>query len=145
MSKFVPLSEQESARTGFTHVLNLKVTGAGTGDIATVGAVQNITAVPIGTVCQSVGVDVKQVFTGMTTPTLDVAFANTGTGGTNILAAASLSAANNAVVANPTAAVTTASQFITVRNNGSVASASAGEVNVYLRLVDITAGRNTFP
>ena len=141
--KIIPLSQDEGARTGFNTVINLKVTGSGTGDIATVGAILNITAVPIGTVCQAAGVDVKTAFTGMTTPTLDVGFANTGTGATNIVSATSLSAATF-TVANPTAAVTTASQFLTVRNNGSVAVASAGEANVYLRLVDLTAGRNSF-
>jgi hypothetical protein len=141
--KIIPLAGEEAARSGWNTVINLKVTATGVGDIATAGAIANVTAAAIGTICQCAGVDVKTTFAGMTTPTLDVGFANTGTGATNIVNATSLSAVTT-TVANPTAAVTTASQFLTVRNNGSVASATAGEANVYLRLVDITQGRNSF-
>lgn len=143
--KIVPLAVEEIARTGCTHIINLKVTGSGTGDIATAGAILNITGVPAQWACARAIVDVRTAFAGMTTPTLDVAFAPTGTGGTNIVNGASLSVSGVTVVANPTAVSTSTNNFVTVRNNGSVASATAGEVNVYLQLIDPTTGRNTFP
>jgi hypothetical protein len=142
--KIVPLAVEECARLGCTHVINLKVTGTGTGDIATVGAILNITAVPAQWVCGRVIVDVRTAFAGMTTPTLDVAFAPTGTGGTNILNGTSLTTSGVTVIAASTAVSTSTNNFLTVRNNGSVASATAGEVNIYLQLADSTTGRNTF-
>lgn len=140
MAKVVPLSADESARTGYTHVVNLKVSN---GDLDVAAEIANIMPIPIGTTVQRAAIDLKTAWTTITSPTLSMGIANSGATGTNILNAQQLSSVTFVAV-NLTTAVTASAQYLTVTQGGTSANAGAGEANVYLALVDLTAARNSF-
>ena len=135
--KIVPLSEQESARSGFTHVVNLKVAN---GDLTAPAGLSVIT-LPIGTGVFRSAFDFKTIWSGGTiaSPTLQVS-----AGGTSIISATTPTSAtfigSNTVGLNASAAST-----VTVTLGGPGSGATAGEANLYLQIYDLTQGRSTFP
>ena len=138
--KIVPLSSDEAARTGYTHVINFKVAN---GDLAVIATTTNVMPLPIGMAIQRAAIDVRTLFATITTPSLSLGHGNSGASATQIFNAQVLTAATFVTV-NLTTVVLAASQFVTATQNGTVANATAGECNVYLYMVDLTLGRNTF-
>lgn len=138
--KIVPLSADETARTGYTHIINFKVAN---GDLDTVTTTDNVMPIPAGYTVQRAAIDIRTAWTTITSPALSLGVGNSGASATNILNAQSLSS-TGFIAVNLTTTVTGGSQFITATQAGTGATAGAGEANVYLALVDLTSGRNSF-
>jgi hypothetical protein len=141
--KVTQFSTSEAAATGFTHVINLKVTGSGTGDLPVAASVVNVMPVIPGTWVKDVALDVKTAYNGLTAPAVNMGVGASGSNNTSLLNgvavnATGYSASSSGVVVN------SASQFVTVTQAGTGSNASTGELNIFLRLIDLSKGRNTF-
>ena len=134
MAKIVPLSEMESSRLGFTHVINLKVAN---GDLTT-NATTSLIALPAGYIVSKVTLDIKVGWTAGTLSVGDTA------SGTRWFTTQSLTTALGITTATTTNfVVTAASQFLTV-TSASITTAATSELNILLHLADTTLPRSTF-
>lgn len=133
-----PLSAEASAKTGFTHVARFTVAD---GDLSTVSATAlNVFPTPAGSFVGPCAIYVKTAYATMTTPAVDVGIGNSATSSDTLMDGASLATVGSVIGAGTNGAerrgVTSASQYLTIRQQGSVASATAGEFYLYFRFVD---------
>lgn len=133
----VPLSLQEQAASGFTHVIRLKVADGDLNVVETLDAI----ALEAGDVVARVLIDVKTAWTGGSGETISVGMAATGVSATTLFSALSLTSAVVTINANTDVAL--ANEFITITRGGTGTS-TAGEAFIYLRLIRPPKLRNTF-
>lgn len=144
--KVIPLSTEEAARSGFTHVVNIKNTDLAAGGVATgnQSVIQNIMPVPVGTLIRKAVLDVKTAWAGQTNPILQVGVAATSTAASGIVAGFTATAVSIVQGVGTDILVSTASQFITINNVVSTTAATAGEANLLIQVIDVTLPRNSF-
>lgn len=142
-TKVVPLLEQETARTGFTHKFVIDYTDTNTGTGSTDTETVTLGTTPAKWVCTHALVNVTTAFAGTTAFTMSVGF------GSNVLAAFAdttvktagiLTVAGTGVVTASTSTGTSAVAIKAVFTNatgGSPSALTAGQVVVYLRLLDV--------
>jgi len=133
-----PLSSEAAAKTGFSHVAKFTVAA---GDLSTVSSTAlNVFPVPVGSIVGPCAIYVKTAYATMTSPAVDVGIAATATSNDTLLDGASLGTIGSVCAPGTNGAerraVTTASQFLTIRQQGTTASATAGEFYLYFRIVD---------
>ena len=141
--RITQLSTQEASLTGFSMVVNLKVQGTSTTDLAAASATLNVISIPVGMWVKDVAIDVKTAWNTLTTPAINMGVGASGANTSGLLSGVSLgstgySASSSGVVVN------SASQFVTVTQTGTGSNATTGEAIIFLRLVDLSKGRNSF-
>lgn len=142
--KVSQLSAQESALSGFTHVVNLKVTASGVGDIAVQGVTSNVISVPVGSWIKDVAIDVKTPWNNLSgTAAISVGVASSGVASSTLLSGVSLAAAGYSASSSGVV-VNSASQFLTITQIGTGTSSSTGEANITFRIADLSRARVTF-
>lgn len=142
--KIVSLTGIEAAVTGFTHLINLKVTVGGITDLVGDSQIQDVIPIPIGMWVKDAAIDVKTAWATITAPTISVGIAASGVTASDILSAVDLSVAGFFSASSTGIVVNDASQYITITQNGTGTNATAGEANILLRIADLTHGRRTF-
>lgn len=131
--KIVPLSDPESSRLGFTHLVNLKVAN---GDLTT-NATFNILPLGQGCFVSRVMLDIKVAWTAGTLSIGDTA------SGTRYATTQSLTVATWVGGGALPFVVTAASQFLTI-TSASITTAATSEALLYLALGETAAFRATF-
>ncbi len=133
-----PLSSEAAAKTGFTHVARFRVSD---GDLSTVSSTAlNVFPTPVGSFVGPCALYVKTAYATMTSPAVDIGIGNTATSSDTLMDGSSLGTVGSVIGAGTNGAerraVTAASQFLTIRQQGTTASATAGEFYLYFRMVD---------
>lgn len=134
-----PLSSEAAAKTGFNYVAKFTVAA---GDLSTVSSTAlNVFPVPAGSVVGPCALYVKTAYATMTSPAVDVGIAATATSNDTLIDGGSLGTIGAVCAPGSNGAerraVTTANQFLTIRQQGSGSSATAGEFYLYFRVVDL--------
>lgn len=136
--KFLKLPYEARAATGWTHMAWFKVAD---GDIDAVNEIADICPAPVGTFIGRAAFHTKTAWATITTPTLDMGIAATGTTNDTLMDGQSCATANNTVQGGTNALTwtvnNTSSRFVTIKQLGSVATATAGEGFALLSMVDV--------
>ena len=141
-TKVVPLLEQETSKTGFTHKFVIDYTDANTGTGSTDTETVTLGTTPAKWLCTNAAVVIKTAFAGTTAFTISVGFGSNTTAelaATTTLTAGVLSAAGAVVssAANSTGTSAVAIKAVfTNATGGSPSALSAGQAVVYLKLID---------
>ena len=142
-TKVVPLLEQETSRTGFTHKFVIDYTDTNTGTGATDTETVTLGTTPAKFVCTHALVNVATAFAGTTAMTISVGFgSNTSAAvaATSVLTAGIITVAGTGVATASTSTGTSAVAIKAVFTNatgGSPSALTAGQAVVYLRLLDV--------
>lgn len=142
-TKVVPLLEQETARTGFTHKFVIDYTDTNTGTGSTDTETVTLGTTPAKFVCTHALVRVATAFAGTTAMTISVGFgSNTSAAvaATSVLTAGIITVAGTGVATASTSTGTSAVAIKAVFTNatgGSPSALTAGQAVVYLRLLDV--------
>lgn len=137
--KVVSLSEQECAKTGYTHVAHFKVTA---GDLDATADFADVIAVPIGSVIAKVAFHIVTIWDKVTT--ISVGVAASGGSATTFLNAQTIGTggANGTTLGSAATTLTvnnTASRFITITATVTAGPATAGEGYLYIHMTDHAA------
>ena len=142
-TKVVPLLEQETSRTGFTHKFVIDYTDTNTGTGSTDTETVTLGTTPAKFVCTHALVRVATAFAGTTAMTISVGFgSNTSAAvaATSVLTAGIIAVAGTGVATASTSTGTSAVAIKAVFTNatgGSPSALTAGQVVIYLRLLDV--------
>lgn len=137
--KLYKLPQEARAATGWTHMAHFKVADS---DLTAVDQVHDVMPWPVGGLAGKAAFHTKTVFATITTPAIDAGVAATATGNDTLIDGGSLGTANNTVYGGTNAVHfkinNTASRFVTIKQIGTTASATAGEGYMFFTLVDVT-------
>ena len=142
-TKVVPLLEQETSRTGFTHKFVIDYTDTNTGTGATDTETVTLGTTPAKFVCTHAMAVARTAFAGTTAFTMSVGFGSNTTAAiadTSVKTAGVINAAGSAVATASTSTGTSAVAIKAVFTNatgGSPSALTAGQVVIYLRLLDV--------
>ena len=142
-TKVVPLLEQETSRTGFTHKFVIDYTDTNTGTGSTDTETVTLGTTPAKFVCTHALVNVVTAFAGTTAFTMSVGFGSNTTAAfadTSVKTAGILTVAGTGVATASTSTGTSAVAIKAVFTNatgGSPSALTAGQAVVYLRLLDV--------
>lgn len=135
--KLYKLSHETAARTGWTHMAHFKVAD---GDIEAVNEIADVCPAPVGSFIGKCAFHTKTGWATITTPIVDVGVAATGVTDDTLADGISCATANNTTFGGTNAVQfkvnNTASRFITIKQLGSAASATAGEGFLLFTLID---------
>jgi len=138
--KIVSLNNTEAAATGFTHIINIKVAN---GDLNVIDEIQNVMPVLPGFWVKDCALDIRTAWDS-TLPTISVGVNDSGLiDNTDLLTATNLDVSGVYTGSSTGVVVNAASQYITIARGGT-GTATVGEANLLLKLVDLRLGRVTF-